>query len=535
MDTQTLIRQYERLAQDRKTWDSHFEDLAAVMLPRRLGFTSSYVPGERRTDNLFDGTPMQAARGLANAIGGMLRPEGQRWFFLKTESQIEDQSEEARIWLEEAERVMDAALANPKARFRQATGEVDLDLVVFGTGVMFVGEANTLNRLSFQSLHLANTYIRTNDEGLVDTVFRVNEFTARQAVKRWGDKAGKAAQDAMKRDEPDKRIVYVHAVYPREDGRQGARLARNMPFASEWVCRDDKEKVAVGGFPEFPFVVPRWDTSSGEDYGRSPGMLALPDANTLQAQGESLLVAGQRAAEPTILMPDDGTISAPNTAPGGIGYYDAELAREMGRIPIAPLDVSANIPITLELIRDTREQIYVAYFRNVLNLPIDGPQMTATEVIERKEEFIREIGAVFGRLESDYTGPMIERTFNILLRAGAFPEIPPILAGENVRFEYESPVKKVREHVEAQAMNLWFAEIAQVAQVKPEVLDIVNADEYARKLAEIRNIPHELLIGNDQIQAIREARAQAQQAQQQMVLASEGAQIAKTLQEGFAR
>src|SRR3546814_5355994 len=82
---------------------------------------------------------------------------------------------------------------------------------------------------------------------------------------------------------------------------------------SDWssdVCSSDLQ---VSGYHQMPYICPRWDTSSGEDYGRSPGMVALPDANTAQAIGETMLVAGQRAADPPILVPSDAFIDAPNT------------------------------------------------------------------------------------------------------------------------------------------------------------------------------------------------------------------------------
>jgi len=71
-----LFKRWETLKGDKSKWNSHWDDLARVQLPRRLGFASTTVEGERRTDDIFDGTPMQAARGLANAVGGMLRPGG---------------------------------------------------------------------------------------------------------------------------------------------------------------------------------------------------------------------------------------------------------------------------------------------------------------------------------------------------------------------------------------------------------------------------------------------------------------------------
>ena len=97
-----LIKRWERLSQDKSVWHSHWDDLARVMLPRRLGFTATTIEGERRTEDIFDSTPMQAARGLANAVGGLLRPDGLPEVKIRASDDRIDNSEEAMLWLEDA-------------------------------------------------------------------------------------------------------------------------------------------------------------------------------------------------------------------------------------------------------------------------------------------------------------------------------------------------------------------------------------------------------------------------------------------------
>lgn len=531
-----LIRRWERLQNERGMWSQHWEDLARVMLPRRMGFASATVDGDRRTDEIYDGTPMQGVRGLANAIGGLLRPLGQEWFDVGTAEGIEDNSEPASSWLYSAKLRMMAALDNPRSRFRQATAECDQDLVVFGTGVLFLGESTDLSRLLFRTLHLKNTTIGVSDDDEVDTVYRLHRFTARQAVQRFGEaNIGERAREALRNDKPDEVVMHLHCVAPRAEGRRDATLARNMVYASTWIELDSKDIVSEGGFPEMPYIVPRWDTTSGEIYGRSPGMIALPDANTLQAMGETNLVAGQLAAEPPLFAPNDGVFDPVNMIPGGLSYYDMDTARELGRVPIVPLQTGTNLNISREMQQDTRDQIFAAFFRNVLNLPTEGPQMTATEVIERKEEFIREIGPVFGRLESDYTSPMIERAFGIMLRAGSFGPIPPDLQGANVVFQYESPVKRIRQQAQAAAARLAIEEMGVVAQVNPEILDRLDADAYAKFLAEARGLPQQLLRSDDDVARIRQQRAeqirQQQEAAQLEQAANVGGQAAKAIKD----
>lgn len=528
-----LVARYRQLKGARREWEQHWESLARVMLPGRVGFTTTVTEGERLTDEIYDGTPMQAARGLAKAVGAMLRPT--KFFELKAGEDAIDEDEEAKRWLSDTTRRMYDAFENPKARFRQATGEADYDLVVFGTSIVYVGESRSLNRLLFQSLHLKDTVAFFDDEGAPQGVFRERRLTVRQAAGMFGeDKLGKKASELLRQKKYDEKVTYLHCVVPREEGRADAVLASNLPYASVWIETEDGERggteVAVGGFHEFPFVVPRWDTNSGEDYGRSPGMIALPDSNTAQAQGETMLVAGQRAADPPLMAPNDGLFTEANTYPGGISYYDVELAKAIRGNPIFQLETGANLPLTRDIMLDTRQQVINAFFKNVLNLPVDGPQMTATEIIERKQEFIREVGEIFARLETDYTGPMVERAFNVMLRGGAFQPIPRILQGRNVRFEYQSPIKKIRQQIEAQAARMIVMEAAEIAGAgqRPDILDALDLDEYLRFAAEAAGVPHEVLRSKDHVNAIRQARAEAQQQAAQLAQAQQVAEIANT-------
>lgn len=493
----------------RGLWENQWDNLARVQLPRRTGFVTQVSDGDSRTEEIFDGTPMQAARALANALGAMVRPEGENWHKVRAVEDVDESTDEAKDWFADTDERMRDAFENPKSRMRQALGECDSDLVVFGTGVVFTGEGDS--NLLFQTLHLKDAFPIFGESGNPEGLLRDRKFTVRQAVKRFG--AGKLS-DATKQLFNDKKfddyVNFVHAVLPRREGRPEANLSRNLPWADMWIELDDKRLAGSGGFNEFPFAIPRWDTSSGEEYGRSPGMIALPDSNTAQAMQSTLLVAGQRAADPPLAVPDDSTFDAPNTFPGGLAYYDLESARAVGRIPIAPLEVGGNIPLTRDMQRDNRDQIWNAFFRNILRLPVDGPQMTATEIVARKEEFIREIGPVFGRLETDYTAPIVERAFNIMLRAGALAPIPEILQGRGIRFEYQSPIKRLRQQVESAAAQQWTIEQIELSEARPDALDLINVDALGRFKARAAGLPHNIVNGEEEVEAIRQARAEAQ-------------------------
>jgi hypothetical protein len=444
-----------------------------------------------------------------------MRPEGDKWFFIRPtdDGAVDDEAQE---WIETAENRLRGALDNPAARMRQSLGEVDLGLVVFGTAPFFLGESRNLNRLLFKTLPLKDSAVEWDEHQLL-AFYRYQRMNVRQAEAAFGvGNLGVKARELIDAKKIDQKLLYINAVMPRTDRLIRGKFSKNMPIASYWLEADSEKIVEETGFHEWPYIVPRMDTSPDEDYGRSPGMIALPDANTLQAMGETILVAGQRAADPPLFAPNDGSFNEANTFPGGISYYDVSLARSLRGNPIFPLDTGHNLPITRDMQHDVRQQVFSAFFRNVLNLPVEGPQMTATEVIQRREEFIREIGPMCGRWESDYIAPMIERAFMVVLRGGGFPPIPESLGGKNIGFEYESPVKRVRQQIEATAARLWKDELLQIAQVDPGVMDIFDSDEYVRFTAQAAKIPMRLMRARDETEQRRQARAQQEQQQREM-------------------
>lgn len=517
------LKAYRAARLERGTLDNHLEDVTRIMAPRLEGFISAPLDGDRRTEEIFDNTPLIAARSLGNAIGSLLFPEGTDWFFIGTEDGIEDEDHDAELWMQEAERRTRKAMENPQARFKQTVGETNFGLVTVGTGPFFIGMSVEETRLSYQSMLLKDVFIGQNAEGLINRLYRRWRAKAWQINEFFKDDPGPAVKDAMKNDGDNTVFEYVHVVRPRKSGKRGAILSKNRPFTGDWIEVSTSTRVEEGGFNDFPYIVPRWDTTTGEPYGRSPGMIALPDASTLQAMAETILESGQRAADPPLLIPNDGMFDVPNTVPGGLVAYDVELAKELGTIPIQPLNTGANLAISRDMQQDSRDQVMNAFFRNVFNLPLGGPQMTATEVIARKEEFVREVGAVFGRLEADYVAPTVERTFQLLLDVGAFPPVPPSLQGVNVKFTYRNPISQVREEIEAAAIHLTLQEVGEIALIDPKVLDNYNLDFAVRSKVSARNLPEGLLVPEEQVLAKRTSDAEVEAA------AAKEAQIAQTI------
>ena len=282
-----------------------------------------------------------------------------------------------------------------------------------------------------------------------------------------------------------------------------------MPFESVYFEYKNGNELSVSGFKEFPFVVPRYLKASHEIYGRSPAMTALPDVKMLNEMSKTTIKAAQKQVDPPLLVPDDGFLLPVRTVPGGLNFY-----RSGTRDRIEALNIGANTPLGLNMEEQRRNSIRNAFYVNQLMLQ-QGPQMTATEVIQRNEEKMRLLGPVLGRLQSELLKPLIDRTFNIILRKNLFAPIPEFLQGQDIEIEYVSPLAKAQKSTELQSIMRAIEIMGSLSNVAP-VFEHINMDKLVRHLADIVGVPQKILKPQNQLNVERQQAQQQQEQMQQM-------------------
>lgn len=508
---------WQSLSTGRDPWMDLWQELAEIYLPGKAHFTERRLAGERDNEEIYDSTPRRAARDLAAAIDGLIKPKTSNWF----QPYVEDDDVMAdfavKRYLDVVQELMWRAIYRTESRFIQRSSEVDTNLVVHGWGVLWVAENRSKTGIIFKSFHNSNVAFAENADGVIDTIGVAESLTARQAVDKYGAKNVHKkvieAYEAKDVQAKNQKFEFVNLVFPNTDYHGRMFKGRNKPFQS--VIMDTKNEWIVdeGGFYEFPASIPRWDTEAGGCYPRSPGMVALPDALTLQAISRTLLIGGERAADPPLMVPSDAFLSPVRTFPGGLSVYDVQaLADGELRQPVFPLPTSTQLPVGREMQADYRFQVESAFYRDVMKIPEGAP--TATEVLEKKEEFIRALGPIFGRLEADYIGQTINRVFAIMERARALPEPPPQLRGLPIQFRYQSPLQQARKALEVAGLNRTLEIAAPMLEIKPEMMDYIDSDAIMNDSPEWSGIPSRWIKTQDDIEEERAQRAEAQEAAQ---------------------
>ena len=314
-----LMKRYGTLQTQRQNWESHWQEIADYIVPRKADITKKRTSGDKRTELIYDGTAIHAAELMSASLHGMLTNAATPWFSLRYENDELNGDDEAKEWLEGATDVMYQHLA--RSNFQEQIHELYSDLVTFGTAVIFIENDND-NGFRFSTRHIAECYVSENEQGRVDTVFRKYKTTARAAVRQFGEQEVTQRIAKLNEQDPYAEIELLHIVAPRDVRNPRKRNSANKPFASVHLDPDDKMIIGESGFDSFPYCVPRFLKASFEmGYGRSPAMTALADTRMINKMSEVVIRAAQLQIHPPLMVPDDGFMMPVRTTPGGLNFY----------------------------------------------------------------------------------------------------------------------------------------------------------------------------------------------------------------------
>jgi len=495
-----------RLQSKRQTWESHWQEVADYMLPRKSDINRERQKGDKRNIQIFDGTAVHSLELLASSLHGMLTSNANRWFQLRYKESLLNDSDEAREWLEDATDKM--YIAFQRSNFQTEIFENYHDLIAFGTSCLFIEEDKD-DIVRFSARHIKEIFISEDERGFVDTIYRKFKLTAKAALEKFGKE--NLSKDILVKFQktPFDDVEIVHVVRPRNIFNPRKLDKQNMPFQSIYMEYETGHIISIGGFREFPYVVPRYLKASNEIYGRSPGMNSLPDVKVLNKMVEVSLKAAQKQVDPPLLVADDAVILPIRTAPGSINYF-----RSGSRDTIQPLNIGANNPLGLNMEDQRRNAISRTFHVDQLLIQ-ENRTMTATEVMQRNQEKMRILGPVIGRLQQELLQPLIIRVFNIMLRNKLFVEAPRILENQEVDIEYVSPVAIAQKGSELESIMRGLELFGSISQIAP-VTDYIDENGLVKRIINILGLPAKMIKSDKEVEQIRAVRQQEQAAQMQM-------------------
>jgi hypothetical protein len=501
-----VIARLKKLKGERGVWETHWQDVADYVLPRKNDITSKKTAGEKRNWQLLDNTAMHSNELLAGTLHGLLTNPNSEWFELTTGNRDLDADEDVKKWLVQTSRDLHSIIN--RSNFQTEIHELYLDICSFGTACMLIEEDDE-DVVRFSTKFISNYFIWENNQGTVDGIINSWKWSAEQLVQEFGlAKLPKKVIEVYNKGDYDTKFECAHAVY---SSKLVPALAKDkVKYISHYVIVEEEFDVEVGSFTEFPFVVPRWTKASGETYGRSPGMNALPDIKVLNKMNETMLKGAQRFADPPLQMEDDGVVLPVDTTPGGINY------RRPGSDPIRPVFNDTRVDFGYQAMEDRRKRVRDAYYVDQMRLQQNGPMMTATEVLQRTEESVRFIGPMMGRQQTEMAAPTVMRIYRIARDQKKIAEPPVKLKGKNLEVRYSSLIAKAQKATDGQSVMRFLQAASPFIQLDPSSADYIDASAAVKVCAAVYGPPPEVLRVERDVKQVRAARAEAQaNAQQQ--------------------
>ena len=534
---QKLNARYGSLLDTQSSWRREWRQIQKFLMPEHglfLQGESTTEQTENTKDRMFyilDSEGVEAIEVLAAGLMSGLTSPSRPWFRLTTDDEQANEKAPVRIWLSDVEKRMRTTFS--QSNFYRGLHHSYKELGGFCTAAMALLEDD--EKVIKTRTFTAGEYALAVDfDGNVNTFYRRLSYSANQLIKRFG--RDRVSEDVIRVKEQNDLKTQFFVVQVIEPKSQVADLnipnEPDLPWISLYYEESSKnitKFLSVGGFEENPLLTPRWFVVGNAPYGRGPGFRLLPEVKMLQKQVEKKLNAVDKLIDPPLQADGSMKQTAINTLPNGINFIDG-LSPTAGR-GVQPLyQISPDMSAIFADIQNTQQKIRRGFFNDLFQQLALLPRknMTATEVVERHEEKLLQLGPVLERLHAELLSPAIDRTFAIMLRKGLLPPPPAELEGQLLNIEYISVLAQAQRVVGIGAIEQFTGFVGQLAEVIPSALDKVDFDEIVEDYAEAVGVRPSVLIDDALVQQIRTTRAQQAQQQQSLEIAQQAADVVKT-------
>lgn len=524
-----LLSRWGQLTNERASWITHWREIGENLLPRSGRFlVTDRNKGDKKHNAIFDSTGTRALRVLASGMMAGMTSPARPWFRLTTSNPQIDESAAIKTWLSDVTRLMQMVFA--KSNTYRSLHSMYEELGAFGTASSIV--LADFDTVIHHSVLTAGEYaLAANSRDKIDTLYRQFQMTVAQMVREFGrDNCSTMVQNLFDRGALEQWVTIMQAIEPRADRDLSKRDDRNMAWKSVYFepGGSEDEILRESGFKEFPALCPRWAVVGGDIYGNSPAMEVLGDIKQLQHEQLRKAQGIDYKTRPPLQVPTSMKSRDVDTLPGGISFFD--VAAPNGGIRPA-FEVNIDLSHLLADIQDVRERIKGGFYADLFLMLATGtnPQMTATEVAERHEEKLLMLGPVLERMHNEILDPLIDMTFSRMVEAGIVPPPPEELQGIELNVEFVSMLAQAQRAIATNSVDRFVGNLGAIAQMKPEVLDKLDADRWADAYADMLGIDPELIVPGDKVALIRQQRADASEAQQQAALLNQGADTAQKL------
>ena len=470
-------------------------------IPFRKGIKHTGA-GEKRVNQAFDHTAIEAAFRFAGKLQQDLWPEGQQNFELEPGPLVQDPAQRDELGRELAKIAKVVQAFFEDGSWDMAFHEAAIDLSA-GTGAIYMPSTADPQRLwDPMSVSIEEIMIECGANGRVTGIFWDRKGPLRTLFEAYPDgNFGKDLTDLYKA-KPETEVDYrLDTVFDPKTNRW--RLC-------VWCTKQDA-LIEDSQTRTCPWLIPRYYRVPGESYGRGVVMLAMPAIKTTNTAVRLQLQAAAIAMLGIYTAVDDGVFN-PDLSPIEPGAFwkvarnGGTLGKSIERLPEPRLD------LTQIVLKDLRAGIKGTMMDN--DLPMAGEAVkTPTEIIERVKRGASDHQGAFGRLVMEICAGAVLRALEIAYdRALIKSQIP--IDQLLVKMRVKSPMAMARAASHWQHSLNWLQVVLGIEGAKataPGIARIAKTDDILTDGGRAIGVDPKYILTTDERAAVDKKLAEQQQ------------------------
>lgn len=541
-DAQRIINDQEQMAQERRPFETLMQECAELLLPRQSNFRnlSQMVQGQNLQTRIFDEYAQQALEQGVSLFEGYVMPRGQIWQRFELDDEDLMKVQRVREWNDRKNAQLFALRNDPRSGFGGQVHESVASLFCFGMQSIWPDIRRDMAGqpvgLSYKSEFVGQVYVREDANGLIDTIHLAFPLRARQAAAKWRDAAPEAVKKAMRDNQPEAELQFIHVIAPNRQFEAGRLDAAGMPSAGCFLCKDGGGEIfQTGGYRVMPRIVSRFINAPNESYGRCPAFTILPTVRATQQMMVDIMVASELAARPPMGAHSDMEDRMVRYAAGEITYGAID---SRGQQMLRPLMDGADIQPAMAMLDKLHGHIDRAFFVDMLQIRNEmKSHVTDSQLYQRDEEKGILLGP-FANQETEWLSPMQEREIDLMDQLGLLDDMPGEVeeamgAGVGLKTIYDNGLTRAQEAGAAAGYFRMREQYAGVAQNDPEAWAAFNRkyppNKVLDKLGRINGVPASWEATDEEREASEQADAQRQSAQDMIAMLEPVSGAAKNL------
>ena len=255
-----------------------------------------------------------------------------------------------------------------------------------------------------------------------------------------------------------------------------------------------------------PWLVLRFNTVDGEDYGRGRVEEFIGDLRSLNGLSQALVEGASVASKVVFLVSPSATTKPQTLAQAGNGAIIQGRPEDIGVVQVGK---TADFSTAAQMAQSIEKRILEAFL--VMNVR-NAERVTAEEVRLTQLELEQSLGGLFSLLTVEFLVPYLNRTMLILQRSNQIPKLPK----DVVRPKIVAGINSLGRGQDNESLTRFMATVAQT--LGPEALiKFIDPSEAIQRLAAAQGIDVLNLIKTpEQLEAMKQEQMQMK-AQQSLV------------------